>query len=282
MDSVVTGQKSHRSSCPDLDQFGTHGANHWQISRLIGNPARMRTIAIYNPKGGVGKTSLAVNLAWCSSQLSRRRTLLWDMDVQGGAGFLLNVESDAAVRSKSLFEGKADILQAPIETPYVKLDIILADPSLGTLDRTLFDLGKKKRMARMIEGLHANYDRVIIDCPAGHGALADQIVRAADMVILPVAPSPLSQRVVQHSLRWFAAHAEKPLVLLPIFSMADPRKPLHRDALTSLPDWPTIPASNWIERMGVKRAPLGAFAPHSPAHQRIATLWRAMERKLAQ
>ncbi len=240
----------------------------------------MRTIAIYNPKGGVGKTSLAVNLAWCSATLSHRKTLLWDLDVQGGASYVLGMSSDSPVRSKSLFEGKANILHAPLPSAIPHLDVILADPSLGTLERTLFDLGKKKRLAKIISEMHQTYDRVIIDCPAGHGALAEQILRAADIILLPVIPSPLSQRVVQHSLAWFAAHTEKPIVLLPIFSLADKRRALHRDALLDYPDWPVIPASNLIERMGEKRMPLGEFAPNSAAHHVIAMLWRGIERKL--
>jgi chromosome partitioning protein len=49
----------------------------------------MATIAVYSSKGGVGKTTLAVNLAWASATLSSRRTLLWDLDAQGGASFIL-------------------------------------------------------------------------------------------------------------------------------------------------------------------------------------------------
>ena len=240
----------------------------------------MRTIAIYNPKGGVGKTSLAANLAWCAATLSHRKTLLWDLDVQGGAGYVLGLDMDPSVRHKNLFEGKSEIQHAPVPTHIPNLDVIMADPSLSALDRTLFQLGKKKRMARMVQVLHQNYDRVFIDCPAGHGALADQILRAADIVLLPVIPSPLSQRVVQFSLSWFAANAEKPIMLLPIFSMADRKKPLHRDAMAAFPDWPVIPASNLIERMGEKRTALGQFAPNSAAQSAITALWRGIERKL--
>ena len=49
-------------------------------------------IAVYNAKGGVGKTTLAVNLAWASATLSSRRTLLWDLDAQGAASYILGQE----------------------------------------------------------------------------------------------------------------------------------------------------------------------------------------------
>ena len=49
-------------------------------------------VAVYSAKGGVGKTTLAVNLAWASSALSRRRTLLWDLDAQGAASYILGQE----------------------------------------------------------------------------------------------------------------------------------------------------------------------------------------------
>ena len=55
----------------------------------------MAVIAIYSVKGGVGKTTLAANLAWCSATISCRRTLLWDLDAAGGAGFLLGIEPHA-------------------------------------------------------------------------------------------------------------------------------------------------------------------------------------------
>ena len=58
----------------------------------------MATVAVYNIKGGVGKTSIAVNLAWSAATRSARRTLLWDLDAQGAASFLLG--HDGGSRSK--------------------------------------------------------------------------------------------------------------------------------------------------------------------------------------
>ncbi len=240
----------------------------------------MSMIAVFNPKGGVGKTSLAVNLAWCAAQLSSRRSLLWDCDAQGGAGFLLGHAGQGPIRAKALFEGRTDILSAPEATAIARLDLIAADPTLNHLDRILFELGKKKRLAKMTAQLDAAYERIFIDCPAGQGALADQILRAADLVILPVVPAPLAQRTLRQSMSWFAAKAEKQVLLLPVWSMVDPRKPLHRDMLATQPDWPVVPLSNLVERMGQKRMPLGSFAPNSPAQHSVARIWRAIERKL--
>ena len=55
----------------------------------------MAAIAVYSVKGGVGNTSLAVNLAWCAAMQSSRRTLLWDLDPQSAASFLLGTDNKA-------------------------------------------------------------------------------------------------------------------------------------------------------------------------------------------
>lgn len=62
----------------------------------------MGVIAIYSPKGGVGKTTTSVDLAWRCAVQGGHKTLLWDIDTQGGSGFLLNVEESALVQDSSL------------------------------------------------------------------------------------------------------------------------------------------------------------------------------------
>ena len=60
----------------------------------------MAVVAIYSVKGGVGKTTFAANLAWCAATHSSRRTLLWDLDAAGGAGFLLGVDPKTVLRDQ--------------------------------------------------------------------------------------------------------------------------------------------------------------------------------------
>ena len=63
----------------------------------------MAVIAVYSVKGGVGKTTIAANLAWCSAAISCRKTLLWDLDAAGGASFLLGVEPKKKHPAESVF-----------------------------------------------------------------------------------------------------------------------------------------------------------------------------------
>ena len=68
--------------------------------------------------------------------------------------------------------------------------------------------------------------------------------------------------------------------ILPVYSMVDRRRSLHRKAMEEQPDWLAIPMASAIEQMTVKRKPLGAFAPSSPAAREFAALWTMVERQL--
>src|SRR5215475_9895466 len=106
-----------------------------------------RIIAVYSAKGGVGKTTLAVNLAWARATLSNRRTLLWDLDPQGGASFILR----QAPIGREIREGivdKAAINHLIQSTEYPLLDMLSAGPSLRHLDRDFHSLGKRRRLAK--------------------------------------------------------------------------------------------------------------------------------------
>jgi len=68
----------------------------------------MATIAIYSPKGGVGKTTLAVNLAWSASALSSRKVLVWDLDAQAAASYILSRDPHAHDEAKAVLEKDID------------------------------------------------------------------------------------------------------------------------------------------------------------------------------
>ncbi len=239
-----------------------------------------RTIAVYSLKGGVGKTTLAVNLAWASAILSSRRTLLWDLDGQAASTWILGHdpngrEAGAAIRRE------VDPRRLVRPTAVDRLDLLPADASLRDLDVAFHVLDKKNRLAKLVDELARDYDRIVIDCPPGLTDTSDQIMRAADLVAVPVIPSALSRR----ALDAIAAHVGRKkgpkVTLAPVFSMVDRRRALHREALAQHPDWPIIPMASAFEAMTERRAPLGTFAPHSaPGVQAVAALWQRIEAAL--
>lgn len=244
----------------------------------------MAAIAVYNLKGGVGKTTIAVNLAWSAAVQSRRRTLLWDLDPQAAATHLI-AAPDAAKRSgsaASLFAHSDDVSALIRPSKTEGLDLLAADTSLRGIDRLFFKLGKKRRLAKLIDRLRGDYDHIVIDCPPGLTETAEQVMRAADLMVVPVIPSMLSVRAFDEVISFMSAKRGRQAPVLPVYSMVDLRRSQHRAMLAEHPRWPVIPMASVVERMATLRRPVGAFAPTTPAAQAFGILWRGIERRIEQ
>lgn len=237
----------------------------------------MATIAIYSLKGGVGKTTLAVNLAWCAAVQSSRRTLLWDLDPQAASTFLLSDRKSKDV-AQSIFTKDVEPAKLIRASAVERLDLIAADSSLRGLDVLFHEIDKKKLLTKLLASVRKGYDRVLLDCPPGLTETSDQVMRAADLIVVPVIPSPLSERALDEVVDRLGGKVP----LLPVHSMVDKRRKLHAQALERHPDWPVIPMASVIELMSTRRAPVGAFAARSAGGQAFSQLWQAIERKLAE
>ncbi len=241
----------------------------------------MAVIAVYSVKGGVGKTTISANLAWYSATVSCRKTLLWDLDAAGGAGFLYGVDPKKKKRAGSIFDRDVEPEAVIRKTGYDRLDLLPADESIRELDSMFARLGKKKRLAKLTDALAKRYDRIILDCPPVLNEVSAQVVRAADCVIVPLPPSPLSARAFELVTKEIRTHAKAHPPILPVLSMLDMRRNLHRQARADNPNWPAIPHASAVEQCAVLQRPVGDFAPTSPAARGFRQLWTAIERKLA-
>ena len=240
------------------------------------------TIAIYSVKGGVGKTTFSANLAWCSAVQTGHRTLLWDLDAAGGSAFLYGLEPQEAQLAEEVFARERPAARLIQHTAFEGLDVLPADESIRALDAQLVKIGKRKRLAKLTEELSADYPRIILDCPPVMNELSAQVVRAADLVIVPLPPSPLSSRAFDLVVREIAGNTKRHPPILPVLSMLDMRRALHRQAHETNPNWPAIPYASAVEQCAVQRQPVGALAPQSTAAQAFARLWGAIEKKLGQ
>lgn len=238
----------------------------------------MVTIALYNLKGGVGKTTSCVNLAWLAAQ-DGYKTLLWDIDPQGSASFYYQAKARSKGSVKKLIEKGADLEEAIMATDYEQLDILPADVSAKSFDVMLEEMKtSKKRLKTVLNPLEKIYDFVFIDCPPGFSFLSENIFNASDIVLMPVIPTTLSVRTYQMVKDYFKEKDMDGSKMMCFFTMADLRKNMHNQIMEELYKDKRffqnyIPYLSDVEKMGVHRAPVETFARSSYAAKCYRDLW---------
>jgi cellulose biosynthesis protein BcsQ len=238
----------------------------------------MRTLATYSIKGGVGKTSAAVNLGALAAA-DGLRTVLWDLDPQGAASYLFRIRPKVKGGGRELLGGK-DPLSVMKGTDVEGLDLLPADFSYRHLD---LELDRRKKplagVTRVLARLEDDYDLAILDCPPSISLVSESVFSAADLLLVPLVPATLSVRTLEQLRRFLAGVPEPAPEVLAFFSMVDRRKRLHRDLVASLPaELPgvaevAIPNASVVELMGLHRMPVVTSAPRHKAAAAYAELW---------
>ncbi len=238
----------------------------------------MKILATYSIKGGVGKTTAAVNLAYEAACLGAR-VLLWDIDPQGAATFFFRIKPSVKGGASKLIGKQGELEPHVRATDFTGLDLVPADFSMRNLDLHLDDRKRPtRRLTTLLDPLAGRYDVVIIDCPPGVTLASESVFAAVDALLVPIIPSTLSQRTLEQLYEFLAELPLRPLVL-PFASMFDRRKKLQRDLVASLaveaPDFlpTTIANASIVEHMGIEQAPVAVYAPNSAAAVAYRQLW---------
>ncbi len=246
----------------------------------------MEIIAVYNIKGGVGKTTTAVNLAYRSAA-EGWPTLIWDLDPQGATTYLLRRDAHVEGGSKELIGGDSDTAELAVTTDHPNLDLLPADLSYRRMD---VHLHKRKnpatRLLKLMRPLQERYASVILDCAPGISLVSENVMHAANALVVPLLPSPLSVRMLEQLYEFVAQQGWVDLRLLPFFSMVDRRKGLHVETIAALRErYPSIlqtevPYGTQFERIAIRRAPIESYAPASAAAEVYRQLWREIYARL--
>ena len=239
----------------------------------------MITIALYSMKGGVGKTAATVNLAHLAST-DGFRTLICDLDPQGASSWYFRIRAGKNFNSNKFIKGGRSIDENIKGTDYPGLDLLPSKLSFRNLDLALDELKKSKtRLRKIFSEVSDEYDFLFLDCPPGISLVSENVLDAAHIVLVPLVPSPLSILTFEKLGSFIDKKDLNAARVYPFFSMAEPRKSLHRETMEKLSSEngnvlaSVIHYRSEVERMGVYREPLTAYMPGSSSAKAYAALW---------
>ncbi|MCL4262747.1 MAG: ParA family protein [Anaerolineae bacterium] len=242
-------------------------------------------IAIYSHKGGVGKTTTAVNLAYLAAQ-NGHNTLLCDLDPQGASSFYFRIKPKVVKDARHLNTTHNAIARSIKGTDYDHLDLLPADLSYRSLELAFSDKKQPtKRLSRVLRPLRQEYAYIFLDCPPTLNLLAENIFTAADRLLIPLIPTTLAVNAYAQMLAFMKKKGHDTQALYTFLSMVDARRKLHREVATAVYQqyprvlYTPIPALSQIEQMGRHRQPLPAFAPRSTAAKAYQALWTEFQHK---
>jgi cellulose biosynthesis protein BcsQ len=188
-----------------------------------------------------------------------------------------------------LLSGKRELPELILPTGYSNLDLLPAHFSYRNFDIHLSERKRPtERLLRMSRSLREVYSALFLDCAPGISLLSENVLRAADAIIVPLLPTPFSVRMLDQLQNFINGEGWAELVLLPFFSMVDRRRSLHNDVMAATREkFPTVLAAEvpyWseIERMSLRRAPIPVFAPASASAQIYAALWAEVAARIAE
>lgn len=152
----------------------------------------MEILAVFNAKGGVAKTTTAVNLATCFAALGQR-VLIFDLDSQGNATSCFGISTAPEIGTYDVITGRVAVRDAIHDTFIKDIKLIAATKTLAAIDLD-FLLGdhKKEIIRSVVQPIKNDVDIIVLDCPPAFGSMTVNALVSADAVLIPSQPTPFS------------------------------------------------------------------------------------------
>ena len=198
-----------------------------------------RIIAIANQKGGVGKTTSAINLSACLAE-ENKKVLVIDLDPQGNATSGLGIDKEEVEHSVyELILGECEIADSIVNTKIERLSIIPSNVHLAGAEIELLDVAEKEYVLRKsVQTIRDQYDFIIIDCPPSLNMLTINAMTTADTVLVPIqceyyALEGLSQ--LMHTINLVQERLNENLIIEGVvFTMYDGRTNLSQQVVENV------------------------------------------------
>lgn len=210
----------------------------------------MKKIAVYNIKGGVGKTTTSVNLA-CFLARAGLSVLLWDLDPQGGSSYFFSRQNENAHTHCRLFDKYITIYDVIHSTVSYEIDLISNDPYFSDMfinkasKIASINFGNHELFSETLKEVNDDYDVCIMDCSPGRFLIHENIFQAADLLLVPNVPAPLSvycNTMLMDSLQKEEPHCR----ILSFYNMVQLHKNLHKQYLDNRHNEGTRILNNYI------------------------------------
>jgi cellulose biosynthesis protein BcsQ len=192
----------------------------------------VKRIAVYNIKGGVGKTTTSVNLA-CLLARQGLSVLLWDLDAQGGSSYFFQLQHKNAGQLQRLFDKRSNIYDLIQSTGSYQIDVIANDSEFCDLNMqqvsrmTALSYTNFEIIDLALHELKDDFDVCIVDCPPGKSLLHENVFRAMDLMVVPNIPAPLSIYCNEMLLELLSKISNLRMSVLSFYNMVQVNKKMH-------------------------------------------------------